>query len=99
MRIIGPNACARNVNRVTTPKLPPPPRSAQNRSGCWPAETSMIGSNFFHYNPDPWGSWIEWFSDIDQIDDSWVAGEWEVPPHLWGAPPPETFLSNLEPRR
>jgi hypothetical protein len=28
-----------------------------------------------------------------------VAGEWEVPPHLWGAPPPGAFLSNLEPPR
>jgi hypothetical protein len=45
-----------------------------------------IGSNFFHYNPDPWGSWTEWFSDIDQIDDCWVAREWDVPPHLWGTP-------------
>ena len=27
--------CSRKVNEVTTPKLPPPPRSAQNRSGCW----------------------------------------------------------------
>ena len=26
-------ACRRNWNRVTTPKLPPPPRIAQNRSG------------------------------------------------------------------
>ncbi len=25
--------CSRNWNRVTTPKLPPPPRIAQNRSG------------------------------------------------------------------
>ena len=57
-----------------------------------------IGSNFFHYNPDPWGSWIEWFSDIDQIDDCWVASDWDVPPHLWGTPPPETFLANSEPR-
>ena len=64
----------------------------------WGLGRHTIGSNFFHYNPDPWGSWIEWFSDIDQIDDSWVAREWDVPPHLWGSPPPETFLSNLEPR-
>ena len=63
----------------------------------WGLGRHTIGSNFFHYNPDPWGSWIEWFSDIDQVDDSWVAGEWEVPPHLWGAPPPETFLANREP--
>ncbi len=29
-----PTGCSRNMNDVTTPKLPPPPRSAQNRSGC-----------------------------------------------------------------
>ena len=29
-----PTSCSRNRNEVTTPKLPPPPRSAQNRSGC-----------------------------------------------------------------
>ena len=63
----------------------------------WGLGRDTIGSNFFHYNPDPWGSWIEWFSDIDQIDDCWVAGDWEVPPHLWGTPPPETFLANKEP--
>jgi catechol 2,3-dioxygenase-like lactoylglutathione lyase family enzyme len=70
---------------------------ARGREPGWGLGRHTIGSNFFHYNPDPWGSWIEWFSDIDQIDDCWVAGEWEVPPHLWGAPPPETFLANLEP--
>jgi catechol 2,3-dioxygenase-like lactoylglutathione lyase family enzyme len=67
---------------------------SRGRPDGWGLGRHTIGSNFFHYNPDPWGSWIEWFSDIDQIDDCWVAGEWEVPPHLWGAPPPETFLRN-----
>ena len=70
---------------------------ARGRAAGWGLGRHTIGSNFFHYNPDPWGSWIEWFSDIDQIDDCWVAGEWEVPPHLWGAPPPQTFLANAEP--
>jgi catechol 2,3-dioxygenase-like lactoylglutathione lyase family enzyme len=70
---------------------------SRGRDAGWGLGRHTIGSNFFHYNPDPWGSWIEWFSDIDQIDDSWVAREWDVPPHLWGSPPPETFLSNLEP--
>jgi len=71
----------------------------KGRAAGWGLGRHTIGSNFFHYNPDPWGSWIEWFSDIDQIDDCWVAGDWDVPPHLWGAPPPQTFLSNLEPQR
>jgi catechol 2,3-dioxygenase-like lactoylglutathione lyase family enzyme len=70
----------------------------KGRDPGWGLGRHTIGSNFFHYNPDPWGSWIEWFSDIDQVDDGWVAGDWDVPPHLWGTPPPETFLSNLEPR-
>jgi len=71
---------------------------SRGRDPGWGLGRHTIGSNFFHYNPDPWGSWIEWFSDIDQIDDCWVAGDWDVPPHLWGAPPPQTFLANLEPR-
>ncbi len=71
---------------------------ARGRAAGWGLGRHTIGSNFFHYNPDPWGSWIEWFSDIDQIDDCWVAGDYDVPPHLWGAPPPETFLANLEPQ-
>lgn len=70
---------------------------AKGRQPGWGLGRHTIGSNFFHYSPDPWGSWIEWFSDIDQIDDHWVAREWDVPPHLWGAPPPPTFLTNLEP--
>jgi catechol 2,3-dioxygenase-like lactoylglutathione lyase family enzyme len=69
---------------------------SKGRAAGWGLGRHTIGSNFFHYNPDPWGSWIEWFSDIDQIDDCWVAGDWDVPPHLWGTPPPETFLANLE---
>jgi len=71
---------------------------SKGRDPGWGLGRHTIGSNFFHYNPDPWGSWIEWFSDIDQVDDCWVAGDWDVPPHLWGAPPPPTFLTNVEPR-
>ena len=33
-----PSDCSANVNDVTTPKLPPPPRSAQNRSGWDPVD-------------------------------------------------------------
>ncbi|MGO9081712.1 MAG: VOC family protein [Streptosporangiaceae bacterium] len=72
---------------------------ARGHDAGWGLGRHTIGSNFFHYTRDPWGSWIEWFSDIDQIDDCWVAGDWDVPPHLWGAPPPQTFLANSEPPR
>jgi catechol-2,3-dioxygenase len=71
--------------------------TGKGRPAGWGLGRHTIGSNFFHYNPDPWGSWIEWFSDIDQIDDCWIAKDWDVPPHLWGAPPPASFLNNAEP--
>jgi len=64
----------------------------------WGLGRHTLGSNFFHYTADPWGSWIEWFSDIDQIRDCWIAKDWDVPPHLWGPPVPEEFLTNLEPK-
>ena len=37
-----PIAWQRKVKEVTTPKLPPPPRSAQNRSAC---ELSLAVTN------------------------------------------------------
>ena len=40
-RMVGPSGCSSNVKSVTTPKLPPPPRRPQNRSGfsAWEART------------------------------------------------------------
>jgi hypothetical protein len=61
--------CSRNRNRVATPKLPPPPRSAQNRSGLVSASarssrpsavttsaasrSSMVSPCFLTRNPTP----------------------------------------------
>jgi hypothetical protein len=39
---VGPTGCSENRNEVTTPKLPPPPRSAQNRSGCSSADARTM---------------------------------------------------------
>jgi hypothetical protein len=39
---VGPTGCSANRNEVTTPKLPPPPRSAQNRSGCSSADARTM---------------------------------------------------------
>ena len=40
---VGPIGCARKRNDVTTPKLPPPPRSPQNRSG-WSSSLAATSS-------------------------------------------------------
>src|SRR5512132_3996016 len=38
----GPTGCSANRNELTTPTFPPPPRSAQNRSGWWLADARTM---------------------------------------------------------
>ena len=35
---------------------------------CWGFGRHVVGSNYFHYFRDPWGSLVEHFADIDIID-------------------------------
>lgn len=55
-----------------------------------------LGSNLFYYARDPWGSWVEYFSDIDQVSCNWVANDWEVPPASWAPELHPEFLANPE---
>ena len=43
-----------------------------------------IASNLFHYVRDPWGSWVEFYSDMDKITDRWVCRDWNNLPYTWG---------------
>ncbi len=60
----------------------------------------VIGSNYFHYMQDPWGSWSEYSADIDYIslDHDWQAED--HPPedgiYVWGPEMPGDFLHNYE---
>lgn len=63
----------------------------------WGLGRHSMGSNLFHYIRDPWGSWTEYFSDIDQISADWVGREWDVPPAVWCPIMPSDFAANLEP--
>jgi catechol-2,3-dioxygenase len=66
---------------------------------AWGIGRHTLGSNLFHYIQDPWGSWIEYFADIDQITDDWEPGqEWHAPPWVWSPPIPDDFLVNYEPK-
>jgi catechol 2,3-dioxygenase len=66
----------------------------------WGLGRHVLGSNYFHYVRDPWGSYAEYSFDIDYIP----AGiDWKAsrpPPenslYLWGPPPPEDFVVNYE---
>jgi catechol 2,3-dioxygenase-like lactoylglutathione lyase family enzyme len=66
----------------------------------WGLGRHVLGSNYFHYVRDPWGSYAEYSSDIDYIaaDQDWDSGD--HPPedsfYVWGPTPPEDFAFNYE---
>ncbi len=66
----------------------------------WGFGRHAIGSNFFHYVRDPWGSYVEYYADIDYIADSdaWQATNWPLEDslHAWGPNPPEDMVHNYE---
>ena len=66
----------------------------------WGVGRHVLGSNYFYYARDPWGSFAEYSFDIDFVpgDGNWVAGDY--PPedsfYLWGPTVPEWFVLNTE---
>ena len=66
----------------------------------WGVGRHVIGSNYFYYARDPWGSFAEFSCGIDYIDAAteWPAGDY--PPedsfYLWGPSVPEYFTVNHE---
>lgn len=66
----------------------------------WGLGRHVLGSNFFHYIQDPWGSFCEYSSDIDYIPKTmdWEAGDHapEDSFYLWGPNPPDDFVVNYE---
>ncbi len=66
----------------------------------WGLGRHVLGSNYFHYVQDPWGSFAEYSGDIDYVP---VDGDWQGQMHapensfyLWGPQPPEYFTVNTE---
>ena len=66
----------------------------------WGLGRHVIGSNYFHYVQDPWGSHAEYAADIDYIP---VVQDWQptdYPPEdslsVWGPAPPPEFIVNTE---
>jgi catechol 2,3-dioxygenase-like lactoylglutathione lyase family enzyme/predicted enzyme related to lactoylglutathione lyase len=68
--------------------------------GDWGFGRHTIGSNFFHYIQDPWGSWFEYYSDMDYIEDysMWVPTNYGMEDALasWGPRAPKDFVHNYE---
>jgi len=66
----------------------------------WGTGRHVLGSNYFHYVRDPWGSYAEYSADIDYIPSN---ADWEAADHpgedsfyLWGPTPPPDFVRNYE---
>ncbi len=68
----------------------------------WGVGRHVLGSNYFYYVQDPWGSWAEYSFDIDfvPVDVDWPAAD--HPPedsfYVWGPAPPDDFVVNREQR-
>jgi len=75
-------------------------RNAGHARG-WGVGRHVLGSNYFYYVKDPWGSFAEYSFDIDFMphDLDWPAAD--HPPedsfYVWGPPPIEEFIENHEP--
>lgn len=66
----------------------------------WGFGRHVIGSNFFHYIRDPWGSLAEYFCDIDYIPEDFAWQPKDYPPadslYAWGPNVPDDFGVNFE---
>jgi len=66
----------------------------------WGLGRHVIGSNFFYYIRDPWGSFAEYFHDLDYIPEecAWEARDFpeEDALYRWGPPVPDDFGLNRE---
>jgi catechol 2,3-dioxygenase-like lactoylglutathione lyase family enzyme len=66
----------------------------------WGLGRHVIGSNYFHYTRDPWGSFAEYYHDLDFIPEqcAWTPRDFPEADSLyvWGPPPPPEFVENAE---
>jgi catechol 2,3-dioxygenase-like lactoylglutathione lyase family enzyme len=73
---------------------------AQGYARGWGVGRHVLGSNYFYYVQDPWGSWAEYSHGIDFVpaDVEWPAAD--HPPedsfYVWGPPVPDDFVVNRE---
>ena len=66
----------------------------------WGVGRHVLGSNYFRYVRDPWGSYAEYSFDIDYVHagDEWPAADHpgEDSLYVWGPSVPEDFVTNYE---
>jgi catechol 2,3-dioxygenase len=74
--------------------------AAAGHTHGWGPGRHVLGSNYFWYVQDPWGSFAEYSADIDYVPagSPWQAGDYapEDAFYLWGPDPPSDFVTNHE---
>lgn len=89
-----------NVDTIEDVGLGAMQMSAAGFGAGWGLGRHVLGSNYFHYVRDPWGSYAEYSAQMDFIaeDVEWGAGDHpaEESFFLWGPPPPSDFVENYE---
>ena len=69
----------------------------------WGLGRHVLGSNYFHYVRDPWGSFSEYSCDIDYIpkEERWPSADHKPEDsfYLWGPDVPREFTINYEAAR
>jgi len=74
--------------------------AAAGYSQGWGLGRHVLGSNYFRYVRDPWGSYAEYSYDIDFVEAGAIWPAADHPPedslYAWGPPLPEDFVTNHE---
>jgi catechol 2,3-dioxygenase-like lactoylglutathione lyase family enzyme len=96
----GLHHCSWDMNGIDDIGLGAMTMAAKGHIRGWGLGRHVLGSNYFHYVQDPWGSFAEYSCDIDYIP---ATQPWDAKYHepedsfyLWGPEPPDYFTINRE---
>ncbi len=96
----GLHHCSWDVGSINEVGLGAMQMADKGFSKGWGLGRHVLGSNFFHYVRDPWGSYSEYSSDIDYVsaDHDWNSGDHAAEDafYIWGPKPPDDFTFNYE---
>ena len=88
------------VNSIDQVGLGMKQMSEKGHTYGWGVGRHVLGSNYFRYTRDPWGSYVEYSYDIDFVPHNlnWPAQNHPPPDsfYLWGPDVPEGFGTNFE---
>jgi catechol 2,3-dioxygenase-like lactoylglutathione lyase family enzyme len=98
----GMHHCSWDVTGIDEIGLGAMHMASKGHTKGWGLGRHVLGSNYFHYVRDPWGSFAEYSADIDYIPATqlWEAGTYDDEDsfYLWGPEPPADFTTNYEAR-